>query len=125
MEEEEEEAEEEEEEEVVVVCKCLAPSTSGQLDERQLKLQKEVVDAKNGVSFVTVSERGGRERGCVWLIISTLNQDELQHVQVQLGVAGSEEFKKCFYIEYVFVCTSQQWTLNTCSNARGRLLVTV
>ena len=27
----------------------------GQLDERQQKLQKEVVDAKNGVSFITVS----------------------------------------------------------------------
>ncbi|XP_064406135.1 E3 ubiquitin-protein ligase TRAF7-like [Halichondria panicea] len=52
------------------------------LDDRQIKLQREVVDARHGVNFV---------------------MNELQHVQVQLGVAGTMDSHHLFKCKGTFV----------------------
>ncbi|XP_019850390.1 PREDICTED: E3 ubiquitin-protein ligase TRAF7-like [Amphimedon queenslandica] len=53
-----------------------------QLDERQVKLSKDVSDARNAVDFV---------------------MNELQHVQVQLGVAGTMDLQHIFKCKGTFV----------------------
>lgn len=75
-----------------------------QIEERQEKMQREVVDARHGVNFVMVSlcTKFESSKGyslyceCVRILLGacSLVQNELQHVQVQLGVAGS---KSLFY----------------------------
>eukprot|EP00731_Ephydatia_muelleri_P029360 Em0020g1004a len=54
----------------------------GELEERQNKMQREVVDARHGVTFV---------------------MNELQHVQVQLGVAGTMDSQHLFKCKGTFV----------------------
>lgn len=54
----------------------------GQLDDRQMKLQKDVNDARHGVDFV---------------------MNELQHVQVQLGVAGTMDLQHIYKCKGTFV----------------------
>lgn len=53
-----------------------------QIEERQEKMQREVVDARHGVNFV---------------------MDELQHVQVQLGVSGTMDSQHLFKCKGTFV----------------------
>lgn len=62
-----------------------------QLEDRQAKIQREVVDARHGVSFV---------------------MNELQHVQGQLGVAGTMDSQHLFKCKGTFVGhTGPVWAL--------------